>query len=500
MSTPPIGTVAGSVGLLPGGPSQSAREEVALGVTESLCPWCLERITARRVAVGDDVYLEKRCPEHGGFRTILWRGPPSYSSWAGPARRPSAPPRPATRVGEGCPFDCGLCPDHRQHTCCVVLEVTQRCDLGCPFCFASSRLQDQDPDLAALERRFRSILSLAGPCNVQLSGGEPTLRDDLPEIVALGRSLGFGFIQLNTNGLRLARDARYVRRLKEAGLGCVFLQFDGVDDAVHQRIRGARLLAAKTAAIARCAEARLGVILVPTLVPGVNTDQMGAILSYGLERAPVVRGVHFQPVSYFGRFPGRPTDAERITLPEVMTGIEAQTGGSIRVSHFHPPSAENAHCSFQGNFFWTPGGTLKPSPGAGRGSCCATPGAAEAPGGTADRPEPTCCRPRPAGEDARTARDAVARRWAYPEGGGARRTDPPGASRQRPIGADSLDAFLEQATQRSFGISGMAFQDAWNIDLDRLRDCFLHVAGADARIVPFCAYNLTDALGDTLYR
>jgi hypothetical protein len=467
-----------------------------LSTTESLCPSCLERIPARRVAIRDEVYLEKSCPEHGGFRTILWRGPPSFQSWAGSGRQPSPPPRPATSASEGCPFDCGLCPDHRQHTCCVVLEVTQRCDLGCPFCFASSRAQDRDPDLATIERRYRSILSLAGPCNVQLSGGEPTLRDDLPDIVALGRSLGFGFVQLNTNGLRLARDARYVRRLKEAGLGCVFLQFDGIDDAAHERIRGARLLGAKKAAIARCAEARLGVVLVPTLVPGVNTGQLGAIISFGLERAPAVRGVHFQPVSYFGRFPGRPTDAERITLPEVMTGIEAQTQGAIRVSSFHPPSAENAHCSFQGSFVRMTDGTLRPSPGAGRTSCCPAPAAAEAPGAGGGRHDgSSCCRPRPAGEDARRARDAVARRWAFP--GGAPQAASPGAS--RPVGSDSLDAFLEQAGVRSFGISGMAFQDAWNIDLDRLRDCFLHVAG-DARIVPFCAYNVTDILGDTLYR
>jgi uncharacterized radical SAM superfamily Fe-S cluster-containing enzyme len=468
--------------------------EAVLSTTESLCPVCLRRIAARRVAVRDDVYLEKSCPEHGGSRTIIWRGQPSYASWGGPAREPTAPPRPATPARKGCPFDCGLCPEHRQHTCCVVLEVTQRCDQGCPLCFASSRAGGADPDLEAIEARYRSIRSLVGSCNVQLSGGEPTVRDDLPEIVALGRSLGFDFIQLNTNGVRLAHDARYVRRLKEAGLGCVFMQFDGVDDAVHERTRGARLLEAKTAAIARCAEARLGVILVPTLVPGVNTDQLGDIIAFGLERAPAVRGVHFQPVSYFGRFPGRPTDLDRITLPEVMTGIEAQTRGAVRVEHFRAPSAENAHCSFQGSFFRMPDGTLKPS--GARASCCGTPATAEAAPRRA--PRSTCCPPRAPGEEARRAREAVARRWAFPEAGGARRTASTGTP--RPLGTDALDAFLEQAAERSFGISAMAFQDAWNIDLERLRDCFLHVATGDARIVPFCAYNLTGALGGALYR
>jgi len=477
--------------------AQGGEEGTTLGATESLCPSCLERIAARRVAIRDDVYLEKSCPEHGDFRTIIWRGPPSYEAWAGPARPPSAPPRPATGKREGCPFDCGLCPEHRQHTCCVVLEVTQRCDLGCPFCFASSSARSRDPELADIERRYRSILALAGPCNVQLSGGEPTLRDDLPDVVALGRSLGHGFLQLNTNGVRLARDARYVRRLKEAGLGCVFLQFDGTTDDVYERIRGTGLLEVKKAAIARCAEERLGVVLVPTLVPGVNTHQLGAVISFALERAPAVRGVHFQPVSYFGRFPGRPSDQDRITLPEIMTGIEVQTRGAIRASHFRPPSAENAHCSFQGSFLRMTDGTLKPSAGAGRTSCCPAPAVDVPEAGGARGAGSSCCRPRPAGEEARRARDTVARRWAFPEAGGARQAASPGTSRL--IRTDSLDAFLEEASVRSFGISAMAFQDAWNIDLDRLRDCFLHVAGDD-RIVPFCAYNVTDVLGDTLYR
>jgi hypothetical protein len=203
-------------------------------------------------------------------------------------------------------------------------------------------------------------------------------------------------------------------------------------------------------------------------------------------------------VSYFGRFPRQPTDLDRITLPEIMTGIEVQTRGAIRASHFRPPSAENAHCSFQGNFVRMTDGTLQPASGAGRTSCCPAPAPADVQGaGGASQPGSSCCRPRPAGEEARRARDTVARRWAFPEVGGARQAASAGTPRA--IGTDSFDAFLEQAALRSFGISAMAFQDAWNIDLDRLRDCFLHVAGED-RIVPFCAYNVTDVLGDTLYR
>ncbi|VBB08795.1 radical sam, partial [Lucifera butyrica] len=286
--------------------NKSGEKEIEiLGMTESICPVCLKRILARRVRIEDQVYLDKICPEHGYFKTVIWRGQPSYESWA-VAKVPSQPPVCATDVNRGCPFDCGLCPAHRQHTCCVLLEVTQRCNLSCPFCFAAAGNEEQEPDIAAIEEWYYMLLASGGPYNIQLSGGEPTLRDDLPEIIALGRSLGFPFFQLNTNGLRLADDPHYIKELKRAGLSCVFLQFDGTDDAIYQKLRGGALLERKEAAIRRCAEYQIGVILVPTLVPGVNTENIGGMIQFAVERMPAVRGIHFQPVSYFGRYPEAP--------------------------------------------------------------------------------------------------------------------------------------------------------------------------------------------------
>ena len=257
-----------------------------LSTTESVCPECLARLTAERVVQGGDVYLRKTCPEHGAFQTILWRGLPAYVDWARP-KIPAHPAQPFTSLERGCPFDCGLCADHRQHTCTALLEVTQRCDLRCPFCFAAAGTAPApDPDLGTIEYWYRRLLDAGGPYNIQLSGGEPTLRDDLPDIVALGRSLGFGFIQLNTNGLRLAQDVEYVKRLKQAGLSSVFLQFDGTRDDIFQTLRGVKLLDRKRAAIEHCAKHHLGVILVPTLVPGLNTNDLGNIIRFALEHFP----------------------------------------------------------------------------------------------------------------------------------------------------------------------------------------------------------------------
>lgn len=450
--------------------------KVIVGITESVCPECLKRIPARRIAAGDAVYLDKTCAKHGKFRTVIWRGKPAYETWS-VSKLASQPPVCATSVKRGCPFDCGLCPEHRQHTCCVLLEVTQRCNLACPVCFAKAGGGDDEPDIRQIESWYRMLLASGGPYNIQLSGGEPTLRDDLPEIIAVGRAMGYDFFQLNTNGLRLADDPGYVRELRKAGLGCVFLQFDGISDAVYETIRGRALLDIKKAAIARCAEQQLGVVLVPTVIPGVNSNEIGAIIRFAVESMPAVRGVHFQPVSYFGRYPKEPADIDRITIPEVISEIERQTGSMMKMEDFRPPSAENAYCSFHGNFVLLDNGQLKAGTNARQTGCC--------------------CQPRAAAEGAKKARTFVAKRWSASPAGGKEAE----AVKAAPLtNTDSLDAFLDRVNNYSLSVSGMAFQDVWNLDLERLRECFIHVVSPDARIIPFCAYNLTDRHGMPLYR
>ena len=186
----------------------------------------------------------------------------------------------------------------------MLLEVTQRCDLGCPICFASAGVDaPSDPDLSEIRLWYETMLRAGGPYNVQLSGGEPCQRDDLPEIIRLGRDLGFSYFQLNTNGLRLAADLPYLQALKDAGLSVVYLQFDGTDDAIYRTIRGRDLLTLKETAIRNCEQLEIGVVLVPTVVPGVNAGDLGAIIRFALDHYPTVRAVHLQPVAYFGRYP-----------------------------------------------------------------------------------------------------------------------------------------------------------------------------------------------------
>lgn len=451
-----------------------------LAYTESVCPVCLQAVPARRLLEGNDIYLWKRCPEHGEFKTIAWRGFETYQRWEARGSRAATPPVAETALRHGCPHDCGICPDHRQHSCCVLLEVTQRCNLNCPVCFADAAREGDDPSLAEIDGWLDRLRAHGSPVNIQLSGGEPTVRDDLPEIVRRVRARGFDFVQVNSNGLRLAKEPGYAQALADAGLDCVFLQFDGVSDAVYQRIRGARLLTIKKTAILRCADAGLAVVLVPTLVPDANVGEIGAIIDFALARVPVVRAVHFQPISYFGRYPVPPADDQRITLPEVMGEIERQTAGRMRVADFGPGTSENVFCSFVGKFEVSGDGRLRSS-------------RQEASCGTGESKCGCGCGKPVDDEDGPRSRRIVARQWA------ASGKQPSPEEAPAGVGIDSFEAFLA-SRGHTFTISGMAFQDAWNLDLERLRECFIHVVSPDRRVIPFCAYNLTSASGEPLYR
>jgi len=310
---------------------------------------------------------------------------------------------------------------------------------------------------------LRELFAAQGAVNLQLSGGEPTTREDLPDIVRTARAAGFTFVQLNTNGLRLATRKGYAEKLRDAGLASVFLQFDGTTDHAYLSLRGRPLLARKLQALERCAEAGLSVVLVPTVVPGVNDHEIGALVRLAARWPGVVRGLHLQPVSYFGRYPAGLQ--RRLTLPEVLRLIEEQTSGEVRAEDFAPSCCEHVRCSFRARYWVRDEGKLELL-----------------------RSAPSSCPSEP-GEAARRAVAATSRQWS-------RKPATPEARKAGP--QDSLDRFLD-AADSIFAISGMMFQDAWNVDLARVRRCCVHVVTAERGLVPFCLWNLTSASGRRLY-
>lgn len=427
--------------------------------TLSICPVCRERLPASVVRRENGYFLEKTCPVHGFFSVIVWRGDdPAYEDWGSGY----SPPPDSGGAAPRCPDGCGLCPGHLRKTCCALVEVTLRCDLGCPVCYAKAgddpaeQANDghtaPEPTVDELSGQFRLLVS-AGNTFVQLSGGEPTIRGDLPEIIAAAKEAGCENIQLNSNGVRLGRDPGYAKSLREAGLSFVFMQFDGADDDVYVKLRGKPLLSEKKAAIKNCDDAMLGVTLVPTLVPGVNTHQIGDIIDFGISNSPAVRGVHFQPVSYFGRYPRAPENDDRITLPEVLRAIEAQSGGKLKAGDFAPSRCDHPYCGFHGDFAVLPKKALLKL--------------------TPKTPAPCC-----SGDSHLKNRNFVARRW-----------NRSAQSEADSCGCDDyseLSAFATRLKSHGFTITAMAFQDAYNLDLERLRRCSLHVSSG-GNMIPFCA-------------
>lgn len=435
-----------------------------LHAVDSVCPDCLTRIPAQLVRHGEKVQLEKSCPEHGAFSTTVWRGEPSFTSWF----RPKLPYFGGRRqpAGKGCPYDCGLCEQHTQRTCTALVEITSRCNLQCPVCFADSGGTEPDLDLATLTRMFENIVEQTGGCNLQLSGGEPTVRKDLVQIVRLAREAGIDFVQLNSNGLALARDPELCTQLKEAGLSSVFLQFDGVDDEVFTTLRGRPLFDIKRQAIDNLSSVGIGIVLVPTVVRGVNDSQLWDIVRFGLERQPHVRGVHFQPMSYFGRFPEN-FIPEHVTLPEVMSGLSRQSDRVLKVEDFRPPGCEHALCSFSAKYLMKDDGQLMKL---GSDSCD--------------------CKPIQAEQGALKSIGVTARQWAGVSGEKEKNSGP----------EDDLTKFIRMAKTHTFSISAMAFQDSWSMNLERLQGCCIHVAQPDGRLIPFCSFNLTARNGRSLHR
>jgi 7,8-dihydro-6-hydroxymethylpterin dimethyltransferase len=434
-----------------------------LNETKSLCPECLERMPAQVIRIGDEIHLVKECRLHGRFSTLIWREHETlhYGDWNQPDSR-EFKDSPITDTSQGCPYDCGLCPDHRQQTCCVLIEVTHRCNLTCNYCFArQTQHVPPDPSFEEILDGFQ-FLALRQLPNIQLSGGEPTLRPDLPEIIAAAKKMEFSHVQLNTNGLRLGMEKGYAQNLADQGLSCVFLQFDGVSDGIYQKLRGCRLLETKKTAVENCGAAGLGVVLVPTLVPGVNTDQIGRIIDYAASRSPVVTGVHFQPVSFLGHYPQPPDNQGRITLPDVLLQIEQQTHGRFQTGHFSPSGSKHPLCTFHGNFVIMPDGkiaVLSSEPG-----------------------EKQCCANKDSRQPVQIDQSFIARSWTRkPSDHNFFRTaDTPGMG--------EWEILLDRIHTHGFVISGMAFQDRWNIDLERLQRCSLHVLTRDHRLVPFCSY------------
>jgi hypothetical protein len=298
-------------------------------------------IDAKVVEENGKALIKKTCPEHGNFEDVYWSDVEMYK-WAERfAHIGKGVKNPRTEEKEGCPFDCGICPNHKSHTILGIIDVTNRCNLKCPVCFANAATagyvyEPTFEQVKAMLANLRANEPVPAPA-VQLSGGEPTVRDDLPDIVRTAKELGFPHVEVNTNGLRLAEDFDFVKQLVEARVSTIYLQFDGVTPEPYRVTRGRDILPQKLKAIENCRKAGLdSVVLVVTLMKGVNDHQLGDIIRFAIANKDVVRCVNVQPVSFAGRISKEEREKWRITIPDFIKAVEKQTDGQISASDFYP--------------------------------------------------------------------------------------------------------------------------------------------------------------------
>lgn len=295
--------------------------------TISLCPECLKRIDAKIVFENDKVFMLKRCPEHGNSKVLIADDIAYYKNIRNYNKPSDTPYKFNTKTHYGCPYDCGLCTDHEQHSCLTVIEITDRCNLTCPACYAgSSPTYGRHRTLDEVKMMLDTIVeNEKEPDVVQISGGEPTLHPQFFEILDYAKTLPIRHLMVNTNGIEIAKDFDFARRLKEYSPDFeICLQFDSFEDSVLKSMRGAELSKIRRQALEHLNELNLSTTLVVTLQKGLNDNEIGKTINFALKQK-CVRGVTFQPTQIAGRLENFNTQTDRITLTEVRRKILEQT-------------------------------------------------------------------------------------------------------------------------------------------------------------------------------
>lgn len=295
--------------------------------TLSLCTQCLKRVDAKIIFQDDNVYMLKRCPEHGSEKVLIATDIGYYKNIRNYNKPSDAPLKTNTKVHYGCPYDCGLCTDHEQHSCLTVIEITDRCNLSCPTCYAmSSPHYGRHRSVEEVEKMLDIIVANEGtPDVIQLSGGEPTIHPQFFEILDIAKTKPIRHLMLNTNGIRIANDSGFAEQLATYMPDFeIYLQFDSFKSTALEQLRGKDLTDIRRKAIDKLNELNLSTTLVVTLQKGVNDDEIGEIIEYALQQK-CIRGVTFQPTQIAGRTENFNPATDRITLTDVRNKILSQT-------------------------------------------------------------------------------------------------------------------------------------------------------------------------------
>ncbi len=374
-----------------------------------------------------------------------------------------------TDVADGCPRDCGLCPEHAQHTCLGIIEVNTACNLDCPICFAESGTRQNGHGfsltLEQVEAMLDSFVRAEGePEADQLSGGEPSIPPEILDMLAAAKRRGIPLVMLNTNGIRLARDPRFAPALAELGIH-VYLQFDGFEEATQLAIRGKPLTDEKLRALDRCAEVGVSVSLAAAVERGINEHELGAIVRFGIEH-PAVTGVFFQPVTHSGRFRRDSDPLDKLTNSDVIAALAEQLPEWFRADDFIPVPCCSPSCR-SATFALYDGRDVVP--------LTRLVDVESYLDYVTNRAIPDL--------EVRAALEGL---WSAKAAGGSE----PVAERLRCVAcATAIPAELRDVAARGFMVVVQDFQDPYTLDIGKLRKCCVSEITPDGRLIPFCAYN-----------
>ncbi len=488
---------------------------------ETLCPDCAAVVLGRYFVEDGAVWAEKTCPEHGYVRDLVnsdvvlyskaawWtyeeppgQEPPQVAAPRGPPRRHLDQP-PQVADGRCCPSDCGLCSQHLSGSVLAQVDLTNRCNMRCPVCFANAGAAGYvyEPPYEEIVRQLEVLRGLRPtPCTaVQFSGGEPTLHGDFLRIVAAARGMGFSHIQVATNGLRFA-EAGFARAAAGAGVHTLYLQFDGVGEAAHRHTRAhPGLWDRKLAAIENCRATGMKVCLVPTIVKGVNDSGVGDVFRFAVANIDVVSAISYQPVSFSGRIDEGERARQRYTLGDLAHDIAAASGAST-LRDMYPLSLVvplsqllealtgeakirptcHPDCAFGTYFLVSPDGQAVP-----------WPRVIDIEGMFTDMNR-IAARVRRRGGATRLDRWRTLRMFRRHFRRGAA---PAGLTLRRFM--RSLRGLVDKSVGRGAGealtyrtllCAGMHFQDRYNFDVERAKRCVILYA-TPAGVFPFCTYN-----------
>jgi uncharacterized radical SAM superfamily Fe-S cluster-containing enzyme len=460
--------------------------------TKTICPECLRVLDATIFEDDGKVYIKKECPEHGFFQELYWSDYVQYLRAEKFRYDGEGLSNPRTKTVNGCPYDCGICPEHKSHTALAIIDVTNRCNLKCPVCFANAAAagyvyEPTREEITGMVENLRANEPVPADA-LQFSGGEPTIRNDLFDLVRKAKELGVRHVEVNTNGVRLSQSVDYCRELKAAGVSTVYLQFDGLTREVYKFIRGVDLLDTKMKAIENLRQAGFdSVVLVVTLVKGVNDMQLGDIINFAVKNFDVIRCINVQPVSLCGRLPQKERAKMRITIPDFMQLVEEQTKGEIKVSDFYPvptvvPVSKavgamkdkryveftaHPHCGMATYIFVENG---KITPITRYANVDKFVGVMKKVYENASKGSKNKAKLRLVGA-MRHVKFSFLRKYLL-----------------RVLTEGNYKS-LGDLQRKAILLSAMHFMDPYNFDLERVQRCVIHYAVPDGRIIPFCTMN-----------